>query len=142
LAEGLTRDGLGEARAQQIAVVVAMPFASVALVIAVAHDLARAAIVRFDARPVQSIVLGAQTLWQSPAAVLGAWGWRTVASLACVAAASAGASQLGGRGGWALVLLTLLHQGVVAMGVALRASWLAKALRCVRSPPYFAATER
>ena len=41
------------------------------------------------------------------------------------------ASKIGGRGGGALLALTAIHQLVVLTRVALRASWLAKALRLV-----------
>jgi hypothetical protein len=41
------------------------------------------------------------------------------------------ADRIGGRGGVALVVLAALHQSVILSRVALRASWLAKAMRSV-----------
>ena len=41
------------------------------------------------------------------------------------------AGRLGGRDGAALVVLTVVHQLVLLSRAALRASWLAKALRAV-----------
>jgi hypothetical protein len=142
LVEGWTHAGLGEARAQQFACVIALPFAAAALAIAVVHDLARAAVVRFRARPIEAIVLGVQTMWRSPAKIGWSWGWRWIALLACVAVGGAVADRLVGRGGWTLAGLAMLHQGIIGAGVTLRASWLARALRCVRSPPYFAVSDR
>jgi hypothetical protein len=41
------------------------------------------------------------------------------------------AGRLGGRGGGALFVVAALHQLVILARVALRASWLAKAMRLV-----------
>jgi hypothetical protein len=40
-------------------------------------------------------------------------------------------NRIGGRGGAALVTLFVLHQLVVGARVALRASWMARAMRAV-----------
>ena len=41
------------------------------------------------------------------------------------------AGKLGGHGGFDLVFLFVLHQSVIVVRVALRTSWLARALRAV-----------
>jgi len=41
------------------------------------------------------------------------------------------AGKLGGHGGFDLVFLFVLHQSVVVVRVALRTSWMARALRAV-----------
>ena len=54
-----------------------------------------------------------------------------LASLAPIFAAAWVAGRLGGRGGLALLVVFALHQLGVAARVALRTSWLARALRAV-----------
>jgi hypothetical protein len=107
-------------------------------------DLARAAIVR-DAglTPAAALcppggtllVRGARTALRASRRALlravGAWAWRAALGLALLGAGAAAAQALGGRGGWALAGLWLIHQGVVLGRVALRASWLARALGLV-----------
>jgi hypothetical protein len=55
--------------------------------------------------------------------------WSNLVSLIPVAVAVALGAHSGGRGGIVLVVLALVHQAVVLARVALRASWLALALR-------------
>jgi hypothetical protein len=55
--------------------------------------------------------------------------WRAVLVLGLYAIAFSVGSFVGGRGGIVLFLLFLVHQGVVFARTALRASWLAHALR-------------
>jgi hypothetical protein len=71
------------------------------------------------------------TLRREPLALTWSWAWRAAASLVPIVFGSLVAERLGGRGGLALVGLFGIHQTVVLSRVALRASWLAKAMRAV-----------
>jgi len=95
----------------------------------VTHDLARAAVVRRSAGGARALVAGAAAFRADPVSLGWSWAWRATASMAPVVLVGALADRLGGHGGATLVLLALLHQGVVFGRVALRASWLAVALR-------------
>lgn len=134
LARGIERwlvVSAGEARAQQIAGIVAVVFALLVSAIGVVHDLARAAAIRFKVGGLRALALGARTFRVAPASLWWSWAWRAAASLAPIAVAAPVAGRIGGRGGLALLCLAVLHQSVVLSRVALRASWLAKALRSV-----------
>jgi hypothetical protein len=131
LTESWAHPGMGEARAQQLEGAVLLVCLLLASCVGVVHDLARAAVVRFRVRGLRALALGARTFRLAPASLWWSWAWRWAASLAPVMAAALVASRLGGRGGVALFFLALLHQAVVLGRVALRASWLAKALRAV-----------
>ncbi len=133
-AEGLGHSGLGEARAQELGIGVASILGLGAVALGVVHDLARAAVVRFDVSGMRALAVGIRTARMAPVAVAWAWVWRALAAVAPVLAVSAVADRIGGRGGFALVGLAALHQCVVFSRVSLRASWLARALRTVRSP--------
>ena len=63
-------------------------------------------------------------------ATLG-WTGRAVVGLALLAIGYVAADELGGRGGLSLALLFGIHQAVVLGRVALRASWMARALALV-----------
>jgi hypothetical protein len=126
-----THDSMGEARSQQLEAVVVVLFLAAASAVGVMHDLARAAVVRFKVRAVRAFALGARTFRLTPLSLWWSWAWRALASIAPVLAAAPVAGQLGGRGGFALAFLALLHQAVIAARVGLRASWLARALRGV-----------
>jgi hypothetical protein len=128
-ARGWTSGWLGEARSQEVGIAVGTIPALAAVAMGLVQDLGRAAVVRLDVDAVRALVLGARALRSAPVALPWAWAWRLFASLAPVAFVAALAERLGGRAGWALVVLALLHQVVVLVRVALRASWLAKALR-------------
>ena len=131
--ESATHARLGEARAQQLEGVVFLLFVAAASALGVAHDLARAAVVRFRVKGARAFALGLRTLRLAPLTLWWSWAWRALASVAPVLAGAVVAGALGGRGGLALVVLALLHQAVVAARIALRASWLARALRAVDS---------
>jgi hypothetical protein len=126
-----THASLGEALAQELAVASALPGLALLSAIGVAHDLARAAAVRFRTRGLRSLALGIRAFRAAPFALWWSWAWRAAASFPALVAAGAVAERLGGRGGVALVVLAALHQAVALARVALRASWLAKALRAV-----------
>jgi hypothetical protein len=130
-AQAWVHDSWGEARAQRMGVSIALVFVAVASGLGVVHDLARAAVVCARANGLRALVLGARAFGRAPLPLWWSWAWRALASLAPVIAAAAVATRIGGRGGAELVLLALLHQSVVLTRVALRASWLAEALRSV-----------
>jgi len=127
-------DAWGEARAERVAIAVGLVFVVLASGLGVVHDLARAAVVCARAKGLRAIVLGARVFGRAPLPMWWAWAWRALSALAPVLAAAAVATRIGGRGGGALVVLALLHQGVVLSRVALHASWLAHALRSVELP--------
>jgi hypothetical protein len=131
IVEAWTHSGLGEARAQEIEGLVLLVFVAAVGAIGVAHDLARAAVVRFKVSGGRGLMLGARTFRLAPVALSWSWAWRSLASLAPIVAAAWAADRLGGRGGIALVALLVLHQAVVLARVSLRTSWLARALRAV-----------
>jgi hypothetical protein len=141
--------GMGESRADQLEGLVLALFLLIASALGVAHDLARAAVVRFHVRGLRALMLGVRTLRLSPLPLWWSWAWRALASVAPVLAVAAVAGRLG-HGAAALFFLLVLHQSVVLARVALRASWLAKALRAVDGAlrrvrdvePQRAATER
>jgi hypothetical protein len=122
---------LGDARADQVAWLAALAILGVAAIVGVLHDLARAAAVRFRVKALRSWRLAFNALARSPASVLWSWVWRGLAGWAPIVLGALVAARLGGRGGGALVALFLVHQLVLVVRVALRASWLAKALRAV-----------
>lgn len=129
--DGWAHSSMGEARANQLQALVFALFLLGASAIGVAHDLARAAVVRFDVSGARALMLGARTLRLAPVPLWWSWAWRALASIAPIVAVAPVAGRLTGRSGAALFFLFLLHQSVVLARVALRASWLAKALRAV-----------
>jgi len=131
LVEAWTHEGMGEARAQQLQGLVLLLTLGAASAIGAAHDLSRAAVVRFKVRGWRGAMLGTRTLRLSPLGMWWSWAWRAGASLAPVVAAAWVTGRLGGGAGMALVVIFALHQLVIAARVALRASWLARALRAV-----------
>jgi hypothetical protein len=131
MVESWAHAGMGEARAQQLQGLVLLLFAAGVAALGVLHDLSRAAVVRFRVGGGRGLVLGARTLRLAPATMTWSWAWRALAALAPVLAAAWLTGRLGGRPGAALVAVFGLHQAVIAARVALRASWLARALRAV-----------
>lgn len=131
MVEGWTHTSLGEARAQQLQGLVLLLALGAASAIGAAHDLARAAVVRFKVRGWRGVELGTRTLRMAPLSMWWSWAWRAGAALLPVLAAAWATGRLGGRAGAALVAVFGLHQLVVAARVALRTSWLARSLRAV-----------
>jgi hypothetical protein len=129
LAEAWSHARLGEARAQIVAAAACLPFVAAAAVLGVAHDLARAAIIVRGETGLRGWLTGFRLLRAAPLGVCSAWAWRALASGALVAAAGVMAGRIGGAGGAWLALLAMTHQGVAGCKVALRASWLARAMR-------------
>lgn len=122
---------LGEALAQRTAIGIGAVLLVPALALGIIHDLARAAVVRFGVGTMSALTAGTRALWRAPIAVGWSWGWRALAAVVPIVAVSLLADRIGGRGGVALVVLAALHQSVILSRVALRASWLAKAMRTV-----------
>jgi hypothetical protein len=135
LSEGWAHGRLGEARAQLVAGAAWLPFLAGAVVLGVTHDLARAAIVVRGERGLRGWLTGFQLLRAAPVAVCSAWAWRTLVAAGLVAAAAMFAGRVGGAGGAWLLLLAAAHQAVAACKVALRASWLARAMRSATPQP-------
>ena len=131
LVEQVAHGRLGEAAAGVLQGAVLAAAAALASVAGVAHDLGRASIVRFEVRGWSAFGLGWRTLRIAPLTIWWSWAWRGGAGVVLVLLASVVAERIGGRGGVALLVLAVLHQAVVAARVALRASWLAGALRAV-----------
>jgi hypothetical protein len=130
---------IGDARALIVAVVTFASFGVIACVVGVVADLARAAIVRdvaiSDEPPISPWKLLARGVRQGVRARIGAgffeWLPRAGMGIALVALGGIASELLGGRGGLAFAALVVVHQGIVLARVALRASWLARALRIV-----------
>jgi hypothetical protein len=131
LTEGFAHAGLGEAHAEELGAVVSLPFLLITAAIGVTHDLARATVVVRSTSAMRALAAGAFEFAAAPLALGWSWGWRAVLALALIALVAPVSGHLGGRGGAALVLLALVHQAVILGRVALRASWLATALRHV-----------
>lgn len=130
LSESMTAK-LGEARADQTALLVALPFLGLAAGVGVMHDLARAAAIRFRVKALRAWSFGFNALARAPVAVLWSWAWRGIAGWIPVGVGALVAARFGGRGGGVLAALFAVHQGVLVVRVAFRASWLAKAMRAV-----------
>jgi hypothetical protein len=140
---GLT-GALGDARGFQLRIVTFALFAALASLVGVIVDLARAAIARDTALGVDqgatrtgwsTMVRGLRTAFavarrQLRTAVL-AWAWRAALAFGLIIVGYAASQALGGAGGGALLLLWLAHQAIVLVRVALRASWLARAVALV-----------
>ena len=130
-----TRGGLvqwlGEARGEQSLIVLLMPIAALAALVGVLQDLARVSVVRFEAGAFDAIKIAWRAYRARPVAALWAWLWRSLVGLLLIGLGAVASARLGGRPGGALVTLAALHQLVSLSCVALRASWLARALRAV-----------
>ena len=64
-------------------------------------------------------------------AVFWSWAWRALVGVLLLGGSALASARLGGRPGVALAVLAVLHQLLVLVRVALRTSWLARALRAV-----------
>jgi hypothetical protein len=122
---------LGEARADQLGWLVSILFFFVALAVGVLHDLARASVVRFRVGAIRACGLAWNTFRRHPVSLFASWGWRAGAGLVPIVAASIVIDRIGVRPGSSLLAIFVLHQVVVGARIALRASWLANAVRAV-----------
>jgi len=121
-------------RADQIAVLacfIVLMFAGAACVV---HDLARAALVRHRTGAFGAIRAALVTFRRMPR-VAWSWAWRGGVSIAVVIVVAAIVPRLGTKGAASLIVIALLHQVVALARTALRASWLARALRAVDAAP-------
>ncbi len=126
---------LGEVRSQLVGGAVGTIGMALVCAMGVVHDLARAAVVRFQLGGLRAWVVGFRVFRAAPLSLGWSWAWRALASLAPIAVVGLLADRIGWRGGVAFGLLAVMHQAVVLARVALRASWLAKALRTVELSP-------
>lgn len=131
----------GDARAFFWGVAALAPFVVLAALVGVTADLARAALsvreredlsrvgaIRLALRAFAHALRGMRSAW---ALALGSWASRWAIGALLVVGGALAAARLGGRAGGALAALWVVHQGVLAARVALRASWLARAARIV-----------
>ncbi len=135
------QDSMGDARAFSARVVVLALFVAITLLAGVVGDLARVTLVRDIALETAPVTLARRlrdavtTSIRTARASLGraalAWGSRAALGLALVYLGARAGDAIGGRGGGALWLLFGAHQAIVLVRAALRASWLAHALRLV-----------
>jgi hypothetical protein len=128
--EGFSR-AFGDVAADGIALSFIVLCAAAGAAAGVLQELARAAVVRFGVGARDGLRTALRALTITPTALLWSWGWRALASLVPLALGGLLAERLGGLGGGGLVALWVLHQLIVLVRVALRASWLARAMRAV-----------
>jgi hypothetical protein len=126
-----TNARLGEVGGQTLGIAVGAAFLPLLALLGVLHDLARAVVVRLEAPPLDALLAALALMRDDLWSLAWSWSWRALAALAPLLAVAAVADRLGGRGGVVLVTLGVLHQLVAIVRVALRTSWLAKALRSV-----------
>jgi hypothetical protein len=129
--EGSAHAWLGEARAQMLGIAFGIVAIVPALALGVVHDLARAAVVRLQLGTLPAWVAGVRAFRRSPSRLVWSWTWRGIVGVVPVGLVALVAGRLAWRGGVALLALAALHQAVALLRVALRASWLARALRTV-----------
>ena len=142
--ESILHPALGEAGAQQLAALVVAVFVLAASAILVTHDLARAAALWSRVGGWRALGLGVRWFRRAPAHLWWSWAWRTGAGTGLVVEGAQVVGRLRTDNGWvALFCVALIHQGIVVSRVALRASWLACALRAVAAdtPAEFSAQE-
>jgi len=131
---------MGDARSFTARLIVLAVFVVLTLMVGVVSDLARVTVARNVALGAASrqssfmqlragIVQAIRTARASLFRATGAWAWRAALSLSLVYAGAVLGDVTGSRGGGALWLLFLAHQAIVFGRAALRASWLANALR-------------
>jgi hypothetical protein len=121
----------GDRNADELGIALSLMLLVPVALTGVVHDLARAAVVRYRIGAFDALRIGLKTFAASPVGLAWSWGWRALVALVPVIAATAVATRLGGRGGGVLAALFGVHQAVLLARGALRASWLARALRAV-----------
>jgi len=120
---------LGERRGDLVVVGIALATLAGATIVGVVGDLARAAVVRWDAGAVVAGGRALERFLAQPVSFIWSYGWRGAASWVPVALGAWVAGHIGGGGGVALVVLAAFHQLVAMARVAIRVSWLARVLR-------------
>jgi hypothetical protein len=128
--EGFER-ALGEVAADAIALSLVVACWAVAGVAGVLQEVGRAAVVRFRVGAPEGLRTALRALAMAPTALLWSWGWRMLASVVPVALGGLLAGRIGGRGGSSLIVLLVMHQLIILVRAALRASWFARAMRAV-----------
>lgn len=142
--DGALRDRMGDARAFGVRLAVFGLFVVVAAVVGVIADLGRVAIARHvaerdpDAEPesgLRVLRIGIRAALATTRRAIGravlAWAWRAALAAALVVVGAVLGSMAGGRGGAVLAGVFVAHQLLILARTALRASWLANALRLV-----------
>lgn len=136
---------LGDAQSFQLRIAVLALFLLISAFAGVFIDLARAAIgreaglasMRGSVHPAWNVMLRgirvaiATSRNRGIYIALRGWAVRAIAGVVLLAIGWYSASILGGKGGGALIALWVIHQLVVFGRVALRASWLAQAMRMI-----------
>jgi hypothetical protein len=121
----------GDVRADELAVIGFGLVPLFACAAAVIHDLARASVVRFRTTTFSAIRSALVTFRRSPLRMFWSWAWRALVSLVLVIVVALVVPRFGVRGFGSFAAIAILHQLVVIARTALRASWLARALRAV-----------
>jgi hypothetical protein len=103
--------------------------AVVVAVIGVVHDLARAAVTQRDLAAADAVRVAMRAAAGRPVAAFVGWAWRSAAGAMLVVAAAMATAAVGNDRFAALGAVVFLHQACVLGIVALRASWLACAIR-------------
>jgi len=132
VATATTEGALGEAHAQIAGGILGVILATPAIALGIAHDLGRACVVRFRHGAVRAFFAGAGALRRAPLRLAWAFAWRGALGLVPVVGAATLAARLGAPGSIGLAGVAIAHQLAIAVRIAFRASWLAKALRSVR----------
>ncbi len=120
----------GEAAGDQIGAAACALVLVLVGVVSVVHDLASASVVRYRTKTIGAIRAAALALRRVPLRLLWSWAWRGAIALALVVVVALVVPRLGSRAA-SLLAIAALHQLVVLARAALRASWLARALRAV-----------
>jgi hypothetical protein len=121
----------GEAEGDEAALGVGLVVMALAGFVGVGGDLAKASVVRNDARALTAVESSIAALSAHPIALPYSAAWRGAASLVPVALAATLTTYLTARGPTAMIVIAAIHQTVVIVRVAIRMSWMAKALRAV-----------
>ncbi len=138
LADHRLAETVGDARSFLVRIVVLALFFAGVLIVGVAADLMRVAVIRAVALDPQASTLthlrralasAAWTVQRSLGRATVGWAWRALLAAASVVAGSLLGDAVGGQGGPVLLALFVAHQLLIAGRVALRASWLANAFR-------------
>ena len=102
-----------------------------AVVVGVTGDIARASVVRHEAPAFIAIPQGMRSFARHPMALTWSYLWREASSWVPVIVVAMVATELGGRGGLALVVLAGLHQAVIVTRASIKASWMSRVLRAL-----------
>jgi hypothetical protein len=103
--------------------------AAVVAIIGVVHDLARAAVTHRDLGAVDGVRVAMRAVAVRPAAAFFGWAWRSATGAMLVGAAAMATAAVGTDRFVGLGAAVFVHQACVLGIVALRASWLACAIR-------------